>query len=94
MNLVLGDQLFCDVIEFTCLRTPLSAGGTHSSIEENVTALFASIGIELIAYDTAIRTPIIAVQRGNDANGSPVEALVHSIHIRLMGKAWLRNLHG
>ena len=94
MNLVMADVMHCDVIEFTLPRTPLSSGVGYSSIEESMKAVFESFGLELIEYETAIRTHITETMRGIDANGAPVEHQRHRVHFRLMSKLWLRNLLG
>lgn len=94
MNLVMGDVVHFDQIEFTVPRTALSAGSTHSSMEENIKALFESIGLELMELHTVIRTPICATQISHDANGSPVEHITNSVHIRLMSNLWTKNLRG
>lgn len=78
MNLVMGDVLHADTIELLLPRTPLAAGQTHSSMEENLKALFESLGLELMAYEAATHTPL-----GQDF-----------VAIKLVGRAWLRNLHG
>ncbi len=58
MNVVMNDVIYADVIEFKRSLTPLSSGQTHSSIADNLRAIFQEMGLELIDYHQCIRIPI------------------------------------
>lgn len=55
MHLIMNDVLECDVITFSLPPTPLTRGATHTSLSENLEAVFESIGLELVEYGTPTR---------------------------------------
>lgn len=80
MNLVLGEVLHADLIEFKRDATPLTLGATHDSLHENVIAVMKEIGIELIESGNAVR---MRIYEGT---------VLKHVQFRLMSDAWLRNL--
>jgi hypothetical protein len=57
VHLVLNDLLYCDEVEFTLPRNPLSSGQTHASMDQNIRAILDEMHLELVDYDSVIRIP-------------------------------------
>lgn len=55
MHVVMNDVLEMDVITFDLPATPVTRGMTHSSLAENLGAVFESIGLQLIEYAVMTR---------------------------------------
>lgn len=85
MNVVLGDVIQADTIEVTLARTALSSGSTHSSVEENIKALFESLWIEVVDWESLVRIPIGQCVDPKDAR---------QVHIKLMSRSWVERLQG
>lgn len=77
MHLIMNDVLECDVITFTLPATPLTRGATHSSLAENLEAVFKDMGIELVEYGTCTRQLIRADGKEN-------------MRFQVAGELWLR----
>lgn len=80
-----GDVIQADTIEVTLPRTALSSGATHNSVRENIAALFESLSLEVLDYESLVRIPI-------GANADPREA--RTVQIKLMSKAHVDKLQG
>lgn len=81
MNLVLGEVLHADLIEFVRDATPLTLGTTHDSLHENVIDVMKEMGLELIDQGSVARMRLFD-------GGMQVKR----VSFRLMSPAWLRNL--
>jgi hypothetical protein len=80
-----GDIIQADTIELTLPRTALSSGATHSSVDENIRALFESLDLEVLDYESFVRIPIGATVDMRDAQ---------QVQIKLMSKAHVERLQG
>lgn len=79
MNLVLGEVLHADLIEFVRNPTPLTLGATHDSLHENVIEVLKEMGIEVLESGHTAR---MRIYDGTD---------LKLVRFQLMSDAWLRN---
>ena len=86
MQLVMNDLLYCDSIEFTLPVTPLTRGATHATLQENLEAVFESIGLQLVVYGNMQRQLVRERIIGHDANGAPIEEVREYMKIMVQGK--------
>lgn len=56
-HLLLDDLMICESLEFTCPATALSSRG-FAALEDQAKAACATIGIELVDYDTYMAIPV------------------------------------